>query len=401
MKIIGTFITALALCLCINAAAQTPAETKSYTKVTVSPKVKALDKFLSKYPESVYAVEVKTLRDSILFASVDKNDAAAVKSFAAAHPDSPLDDLIHEHIRRHNTSALSRAEAAAVAGGYSVGWKMDNIDYVVGVRILGDASISLESYNMDGTKACADRMVRKHEMGSSVSTRLVDSLCVVEFNRRNMLTFSYVNENAEGGQEYVAVLYDYHNDHAYGAMFYGTSILAEASQDEYRIEGQCLEVLAGGIITAEQVWNMGRLEKNPLLVQISKADLLTDESIKWWLSRNSKAVASTSASRLNFGVLDPESSLVQAYDKASKEKGGKYNASLFSLRGYTVIVAYSKDSEEYLLVWCEPECKNKKTDRLLNSIYFEGNGSSLAMFYYHGRKTYKYRVNLSDKSLRK
>ncbi len=394
-------MTALALCLCICAAAQTPAETKLYGKTMAKPTVKALNKFLAKYPESVYSLEIQTLRDSTLFAVVDKDDAAAVKAFADSYPDSPLKARIYEHISRHNTSSVSRADAMKIAGTEAVGWKMDNVDYVVGISISPDGTISLSSYNMDGTKACGDRVITKHELGSSASTRLVDSLSVVDFNLRKMLTFSYINESSDGGQEYVAVLYDYRNDNAYNAMFYGSSLLPEPSAGEYRIEGQCLETLSGGVMTAEQIWAVNRLGGNQNLVPISRADLLTNDSIEWWLSKNSKAVSSSAASRLSFGILDQESSLVHAYGKASKEKGDKYNAALFDLRGYTVVVAYSKSSGEYLLVWCEPVCKNKKTDKLLNTIYFEGNGSSLAMFYYHGRKTYKYRVNLSDKTLRK
>ncbi len=401
MKEIRTIISALALCLCLNAAAQTPAETKAYTKTVAKPAVKSLNKFLSKYPDSVYSLEIQTLRDSILFAAVDVEDAMAVKEFLASYPDTPLKEMVRNHIRRHNTSDIPRSAAMGIAGTEAVGWKMDNVDYVVGVSVSAEGLILLSSYNLDGTKAAQDRIIQKHELGKSVSTRLVDSLAVVDLNSRNMLTFSYINENSEGLQEYVSVLYDYHNDYSHSAMFYGTSLLPEPSVTGYKIEGQCLENVSGGVMTAEQIWAIGRLGDNPLLVPISKADLLTGESVEWWLSKNSRAVSSASASRLSFGVLDQESSLVQTYAKVHKDRGEKYNAALFNLRGYTVIVAYSKASGEYLLVWCEPVCKNKKTDRLLNTIYFEGNGSSLAMFYYHGKKTYKYRVNLSDKTLRK
>ncbi len=400
MKMLKGILSAWAVCLCLNLAAQTPAETKMYSKVLARPTVKALNKFLAKYPESVHSLEIMTLRDSTLFAAVDKDDAAAVRTFADSYPDSPLKEQVNEHINRHNTSVVTRSEAMDIAGTEAVGWRMDNVDYVVGISLADDGTISLSSYHLDGGKACEDRVIPRHELGGTVSTRLVDSLCVVDFNSRKMLTFSYININDEGEHEYVAVLYDYRNDYTHNAMFYGRNILPAKSSESYRIEGQCLEALSGGIITAEQMWAMNRINSNPSLVPLSKADLLSNDSIKWWLSKNSKT-ETASAIRLNFGILDPESSLVQAYSNSSRERGEKYNAALFDLRGYTVIVAYSKASGEYLLVWCEPACRNRKTDRLLNSIYFEGNGSSLAMFYYHGRKTYKYRVNLSDKSLRK
>ena len=43
-------------------SAQTPAETKLYNKTLKKPSVKAYDKFLNKYPQSVYSLEILTLR---------------------------------------------------------------------------------------------------------------------------------------------------------------------------------------------------------------------------------------------------------------------------------------------------------------------------------------------------
>ncbi len=369
MKMRRIIYTALALCLCLNAAAQTRSETKLYTKTIGKATVKDYNKFLSKYPDSVYSPEIQNLLDT--------------------------------EIRRQNTSELTRAEAVAVVGGEAVGWKMDNVDYVVGVKVAEGGDILVSTYGLDGSKAAEDRVVGKYELGTSVSRELVDSLEVVEFNKRNMLSFSYVNQAEDGEMEYVAVLYDYRNGNAYNAMFYGENILPAGSAGEYMIEGQCLETLSGGVITAELMWAINRIADNPALKVISKADLLTNESVEWWLSRNTKAETSN-ALRLNFGILDPESSLVAEYGKARKEKGDRYDAAYFDLRGYTVIVAYSKASKEYLLVWAEPVCNDKNTDRLLKNIYFEGNGtSSLAMLYYQGKRSFKYRINLSDKSLRK
>ena len=69
-------ILALAAILPLSAefaAAQTQpaapkAETSLYTKTMAKPSVKAADKFLKKYPESVYAQKVLNLKDSLLTA---------------------------------------------------------------------------------------------------------------------------------------------------------------------------------------------------------------------------------------------------------------------------------------------------------------------------------------------
>ena len=69
-------ISVLAVLLAAGiAGAQTKAETSLYTKTLKKPSIKAYDKFLNKYPESVYRLEVLTLRDTELFESVDKDDA--------------------------------------------------------------------------------------------------------------------------------------------------------------------------------------------------------------------------------------------------------------------------------------------------------------------------------------
>ena len=93
MKRLLAILAALPLALGVLCA-QSPSETKLYTKTLKKPSVKAYDKFLKKYPSSVYSLEILSLRDSTLFAAVDQEDAEAVEAFAAAHPDSPLSGSI-------------------------------------------------------------------------------------------------------------------------------------------------------------------------------------------------------------------------------------------------------------------------------------------------------------------
>ena len=66
----------------------------------------------------------------------------------------------------------------------------------------------------------------------------------------------------------------------------------------------------------------------------------------------------------------------------------------FDLRGYTVLVAGSKTSGEYSLIWCEPVCKNKKRDKYIRTIYFENDGTTLDMVYYQGNTTFKIKISL-------
>ncbi|MBQ7221933.1 MAG: hypothetical protein IJS02_00500 [Bacteroidales bacterium] len=164
-----------------------------------------------------------------------------------------------------------------------------------------------------------------------------------------------------------------------------------------KIEGSSNKSFIENPSLLENRWAIERFDNNKMLVELSRDVLITNQALEWWFEKNPKA---SSSSKINFGGIPSDSSLAQAYEKAKgKEKSGNYTVALFDHRGYTVIVA-KKSNGEYMLAWAEPVCKNKNTDPLLNTVYFE-KGSQLAMFYYHGNKTYKLHLNLANGSIYK
>ena len=386
---------------------QTPAETKLYNKTLKKPSVKAYDKFLNKYPDSVYSLEILTLKDSTLFAAVDKEDAEAVEAFAAAHPDSPVAVQVEEIIARHNTSPLSREEALAAVrmlvpeAADAVGWRRANRDYALGLAAV-DGALRLYrcALGSDGAWTLADTSSpERYNLDSKlVDCRLDGPVELVEVNDKKFLSFNYINSaDNNKGIEYVASLYEPADGSVSHAMFYGRDM---SVKDELKIEGQCPEALSV-VVLPENAWLLNRINSDPRLVPIAKADALTDDSIAWWLEKNPEA--ETRASRLIFGVLDEESSLVAGFKTVrsrDKDSSKGFTAAMFDIRDYTVIVAYSKTYKNYILVWCEPVCKNKNRDKLLNNIYFEDD-NSLALFYYKGRTTFKNHINLANRSIRR
>lgn len=377
----------------VSLCAQTRQETSLYGKTVRKPTVKAAQKFLKKYPDSVYAPKVTRLRDSLVFFTLDPDDAAAVLAFRKDYPDSPFKDLADVRIRGHNTSGITHDEALGVAGACldAVGWKKDNVEHVLAL----DGNLELRILSPDGSQEAA-RSIPVYTLSDfdNPLTLALPMEVISPFSGRNYLHFAYLN----GEEEYVEVLYLPEEDILSQAMFYGTPA-KRAGGEAYRIEGQSPEMMEGLSPTAEVLWLTGRLQENQSLVQLSREDLLTDESVKWWLERNPDALGS--ASRLHFGKLDSGSSIVAAYKKARKEKGRSANAALFDIRGYTVICAANKAGTEYTLVWCEPVCKNKYRDRFLNSIYFDADGTTLNLFYYKGRTTFKYRISLASQTIRR
>ena len=400
-------IAAAALLAMGTLHAQAPAETKLYNKTLKKPSVKAYDKFLKKYPSSVYSIEIRTLKDSTLFAAVDQEDAAAVEAFAAAHPDSPIADQVEAVIARHNTSPLTREEALAAlralapSAADAVGYRRANRDYALGLA-AADGALALYrgSLGADGAWTLADTPApERYTLDSKLSDcRLDGPVELVEINGKNLLSFNYINcADNNKNIEYVASLYDPEDGSFTHAMFYGRDM---SGKDGLKVEGQCPEALST-LATPENAWLLNRIKSDPRLVPIAKADALTDDSIAWWLEKNPNA--ETNASRLNFGALDEESSLVAGFKVArsrDKDSSKSFTAAMMDIRDYTVIVAYSKTYKNYILVWCEPVCKDKNRDKLLNNIYFEDD-ANLALFYYKGRTTFKNRINLASRTIRR
>ena len=361
MKSIRIILLLGALLLPVTAGAQTRAEKNLYTKTMKKPSVKAADKFLGKYPESVYAPQVLHMKDSLL--EVDFIDK--------------------------NISLISKEEALAVAGDAmdAVGWKKDGAEHVLALQ--GDLTLRI----LDTAGQEEDlRMLPVYSMEDTPQPlALVLPMEVISplGGRRNYVHFGYSN----GNTEYVEVLYMPEEDILHQAIFYGNALAA----DSLRIEGQCPEMMEGVVPAAEVAWLVQRFRENPSLVPISRADLLTDAAIAWWREKNPKA--ETSASRLSFGLLDPESSIAAACKSARKERGKGSSAALFDIRGYTVICATNYKSGECSLVWCEPVCKNRKTDKYLSTIYFENDGTTLDLIYYKGKTTFKKKISLVSKTI--
>ena len=138
------------------------------------------------------------------------------------------------------------------------------------------------------------------------------------------------------------------------------------------------------------------LKADSRLVEISQEDLKTDSYIAWWIENNPKALSN--ARSIEFGGVSDDCSIYTAFKKAKKSEKGKLQAAVCDVRGYTVVVVRNTKAKSNLLVWAEPQCKNKKTDRFLSSVYFE-NANSLVLFYYKGKSTFKYRINLANRTI--
>ena len=358
-------------------SAQTKAETKLYNKTLSKPSVEAFDKFLRKYPSSVYAAEIAARKDTLL-----------------------------------NISPYSEAQAAAIAaellpGGVSfraIADRREAVDRIYAVCLDGEGLaldqvriVTLEkgrsAWAMTGTydapASSADGMAER---------AFVDGTQTFDIRGTRFLRFNYLMRSADGAQQaYVAAAYAPQTDDFGCVSFSGKDI--RRGDDAYRISGRSDAALLSGLDRPWMRLLLKDVDENPCLEAIPENFWLTDAAIEWWLEQNPGAL--TDATHLKFNIIQKESSLVEEFTKSrGKKNSGKYTAAMFDHRGYTVIVAYQKADDNYVLAWVEPECKDHYRDRLLNSIAFD-DANSLAMSYYHGNRTFKYHLNLASKNLRR
>lgn len=342
------------------------AESILYHKTMDKATVKDADKFLKKYPESIYAPLVRQMKDSLLLVK----------------------------FQDENLSRISREEALRIAGGAAVdaiGWKKDKKEQVLAL----DKDFSLRVLSLDGT-LLETRRIPVYTMGSGTPARkLVMNMEVIMplDELRYYVHFGYTNS----ASEYVEALYLPPQDIVFQAIYYGRALPLQDG-DAYRIEGESPEMMDGLDGSSEISWLASRFKDNPHLVPISEADLLTDASIRWWFQKNS--AAANQSVKLSFGVLDTRSSLVRAYRNAKKVSGKNNDVAVIDIRGYTVIVAGSKSSGKYRLVWCERKCANKKTDPYIYNYYFENDGSTLELIYYKGNTTFKRKISFANQVVR-
>ena len=360
-------------------AAQNKAETKLYQKTLSKPSVEAFDKFLKKYPSSVYASDILARKDTLLNISpYDMTQAAAIAAGLL-----PSDAVFRAIADRRE--AVDRIYAVCLSGE---GLALDQVRIVSFRQVRGD----WEQESVYDAPAA--------DPGETDCRYFMDSTSVLTIRDTRYLRFNYMLASLDGStQTYVAAAYAPQTDDFGCVAFEGNNERKDGDSAPYRLSGRVNEVALSGLERPFMRLMLQDVRDNPLLEEIPENFYLTDAAINWWLTENPDAL--TTATRLKFNILPEGSSLVEEYLNAKgKKNSSKYTAAMFDHRGYTVIVAYQKDDKNYVLAWAEPECVNHYRDRLLNSIAFD-DANTITMSYYHGNRTFKYRLNLTSKNLRR
>ena len=369
---------ALFLASAAGAYSQTKAESRLYSRTVEKPSLEAFDKFLKRFPNSVYAAEISARKDTLL-----------------------------------NISPYSEAEAEAILAGFAPGAlykvfpeRKEAVDRIYGVCIAASG--------LEETRVRLYALVRgesgwalEYAYEPSVSAfrpgwtkEFADSSSTLEIAGAECFRLNCLASSPDGKEmNYAAFAWTPSKDSFIYLVFKGKNILRPGEDMPYHIEGRIEDNMLVNADRPETRLLIASINENPCLEQIPAEDYLTDAAIDWWLEQNPDALGS--ATKLNFNILPENSSLVSSFESAKdKKSSARYSAALFDIRGYSVIVVRQKADGQYVLAWAEPECEDHYRDRLLNSIKFE-DANTLEMFYYHGQRHFDYRLNLSSKTVRR
>ena len=380
--------TALIIALLVASVQLLPAqsrqETKWYRKTISAGPIEADDIFLKRYPKSVYREEIDSLR----------YDALCVTHIGNAEALSIISDLCPSLKPDVNRPEFFKAAALRDEGR----------DFIVGVSVR-EAGMPADSLRVYLTEK--EHGIWRMPLVRSVAKPMNDTSClfsvlledenIISFQDGKWLSFTYRNINGGGERmEHVeavmpvgAYVFD-NQEPAVIAKIFSGSLLSGS-----RIEGIMPEPIEGGRYPEWEMYLFDKLASNETLVRISNEDLLTDQAVTWWLKNNPQA--QTTARSIKFGALSDSCSIVR-YFLANREKEhySGWSAALFDIRGYTVVCLKSP-SGKYSLAWCEPRFKDRSSDRILNSVYFDK--TNLVLFYYQGRNAFSYRINLASKTI--
>lgn len=231
------------------------------------------------------------------------------------------------------------------------------------------------------------KILKYHKEGEAVTTRYCDGPETVMIGNSLYINLSYNNAAVSGDfYEHVEVMVEQSGGKVTFAVFAGK-----------RLNGRKLEGKHVYVNTEEEDENAmnymtSKIEGLDYLVSINESDAMSDRLMEEWNSTNPNA--SDKAKSITFIPVPDESSISDEYGsrKFGKESGEGYSAVLMNFRGNTIICCADRNGSKKL-VWCEPQCTDRTSGKYLHTIFFEQK-STIALFYYHGRKSFKYRINL-------
>ena len=376
--------------------AQKKGETKLFKTTIAKGDTTSFNKFLAKYPNSVYAPTIQAKKDSL--------------------------------IKSYNTTIYSKEEAgrifsenvaAAANKVYGIDFvalsaRKNNKEYIVGVIAPGkDDPYTLqivridetapgqwqESFSNNASRYMQDDNLKLFSMASIddiFNGKTTPQEVIIDGEKH--ICFYHLNytegtDERSGWPNNTAELVANLVSLGDGTLF--SSIYA-GERNGNEIEGSCADIAQVGIMATPQMnWLMRSFGKSTQLKPFDKEKELTKKAIQWWYDNNPQG-----STRLNFGVLEENHPIVKRFLEDKYIESSKSNrATFFEIMGTTVICNYNKGTKQYLLLHCEKQPSDSQKEKSLNTLYFEKD-NTIVLYYYKGKQAIKERIDLNAKTKR-
>lgn len=393
------------------AMAQSKSENKLYNTAVAKNDLKTANKFLAKYPNSVYAPKITRMRDSIVFSKLDANDVTCFIKFIEQNPKSYFANEANSRIEQLNTSSITDTQAMEIAMG--AGFSKEDIAAVKGIKNLNKEHVAAVFAPQENTSSYKIVLLAQNngtwEEVSSLQEQVYtndyalkdfkigNDIKAVTINGVQHLYFTYVNSSSEidprskmanNDCEMAFNLYSLADNSVYNVLFSG-------KMENGIIYGSSMDSAQGGMMaTPQQTYLIKAMAAKENLKPFEEERFMAQELIKWWYSNNPQ-----NAKNISFGIIPDNSPLITLFSRdKNKERVGNYTVALLeNIFENTIIIVRNNENGQHSLAMCQPTPKNNK-DLELNTFYGE-KGNILVLYYFKGKNTLKKRLNLSSKKL--
>ena len=376
--------------------AQKKGETKLFKNTIAKGDTTSFNKFLAKYPNSVYAPTIQAKKDSLIKSYnttiYSKEEAGRIFSENVAAAANKLYgvDFVALSARKNNKEYIVGVISPSKEDPYTL--QIVRIDETAPGQWQESFSNNASRYMQDDnlklfSMASIDDIFNGKTTPQEVIIDGEKHICFYHLN------YTEGTDERSGWPNNTAELVANLVSLGDGTLF--SSIYA-GERNGNEIEGSCADIAQVGIMATPQMnWLMRSFGKSTQLKPFDKEKELTKKAIQWWYDNNPQG-----STRLNFGVLEENHPIVKRFLEDKYIESSKSNrATFFEIMGTTVICNYNKGTKQYLLLYCEKQPSDSQKEKSLNTLYFEKD-NTIVLYYYKGKQAIKERIDLNAKTKR-
>lgn len=376
--------------------AQKKGETKLFKTTIAKGDTTSFNKFLAKYPNSVYAPTIQAKKDSLIKSYnttiYSKEEAGRIfsENVAAAANKVYGIDFVALSARKNNKEYIVGVISPSKEDPYTL--QIVRIDETAPGQWQESFSNNASRYMQDDnlklfSMASIDDIFNGKTTPQEVIIDGEKHICFYHLN------YTEGTDERSGWPNNTAELVANLVSLGDGTLF--SSIYA-GERNGNEIEGSCADIAQVGIMATPQMnWLMRSFGKSTQLKPFDKEKELTKKAIQWWYDNNPQG-----STRLNFGVLEENHPIVKRFLEDKYIESSKSNrATFFEIMGTTVICNYNKGTKQYLLLHCEKQPSDPQKEKSLNTLYFEKD-NTIVLYYYKGKQAIKERIDLNAKTKR-